>query len=273
MNLSHSTTSNFNQCPTYYKYDKVDCLERAEPPGAAANDLQWGVAIHAGLSAHYNGGDLRMVQDAFLKAYCEDLDASDVVKTREGGLRTLEAYVEWYRERDSLWEILYVEKGDAESAADRDSLRIDIVARHKTSGSIYFWDHKTTKKLGWEEEKYAIDGQVSRYTLYVREKFGDCAGAIINSICPMFRQRRWKDRPAGWDVQFSRSQPIIQSVEQLDQWRRSQLAWESMVDWCKETGTWPKHLGWKCSRCQFFELCQGAEGWKPSNSMYIKRPG
>lgn len=245
---SHSSTSRFNTCPWAYHLSSQDIHKTAVGP--ESNYLVWGKAMHAALECHYN----RRCDPvhAFCQAYPNDLNPGDTVWTREGGVRTVEAYIGYYQQIDQQWDILDVELKDN---PDKPTLVIDLVARHKQSGSVYGWDHKFKAKISRDSgRRYEMDGQISRYTLFLMEKYGDCAGFVMNIVVPGYRQNKWRDQPAGWHWKFDRM--IVQRTpQQLEYWQRSQSEWELMIAHCEATGSYPKHLGWNCTMCEYMEYC------------------
>jgi hypothetical protein len=262
---SHSSTNRFNGCPFAYKLNK-DGLRKVVV-GPEANFMVWGKAGHSGLEALYSGkGD---PIEAFSRAYPVDLDPENQVWSREGGIRTLEAYQNYYSELDKQWQILDVELRDN---VDNPTLILDLVARHNQSGSIYFWDHKFKAKSPFGANKrYEIDSQISRYTDFCLERYGDCAGAVINLIVPGYRQRAYKGEPAGWHFKFERV-IVGRTPQQLDYWRQSQAEWECLIDYCDTNGTYPKHLGYNCSFCSFYELCYSANDDEVRDTLYTTEP-
>lgn len=257
---SHSSTQRFNGCPWAYKLNK-DGLRKVTT-GPESNFMVWGKAGHSGLEALYTGHDPIA---AFSDAYPYDLDPENQVWTREGGIRTLEAYQNYYSEIDKQWEVLAVELKDN---ADAPTLIIDLVAKHLQSGSIYFWDHKFKAKTAFNaSRRYEIDSQLSRYTDYVLQQYGDCAGAVVNMIVPGYRQRSYKGEPAGWHFKFERV-VVGRTPQQLEYWRQSQAEWEALIEHCDATGHYPKHLGFNCTTCPFYEACFSAMDEEVVDTLY-----
>jgi hypothetical protein len=264
---SHSSTTSFNSCPFAYHLKQTGL--RKVTIGSESNMMVWGKAGHAGLESLYRGiGD---PIEAFSAAYPVDLDPENQVWTREGGIRTLEAYQNYYREIDKQWEVLEVELRDVLPPA-RPSLVIDVVAKHIQSGSIYFWDHKfKAKRDFFAAKRYEIDAQISRYTDYCIGRYGDCAGAVINMVIPGYRSRAYKGEPAGWHFGFERV-IVGRTPQQLDFWRQSQQDWEGMIDNCNATGIYPKHLGFNCTRCSYYEACYSAMDEEVVDTLYTTEP-
>ncbi len=266
---SHSATSGFNNCPWKHRLKQLGYA--AQVVGVESNKAEWGKAMHAGLQVLHTGGDLAEAALAFDFAYPLDLDPSKPEWTLESGRCTLEAYVK--RWDDGEWETLESEFHNPEDERDDTGhLVLDLVRRHKPSGSIYFWDHKI--KTRWDGgASYELDAQLSRYTAYVRDKWGECAGCYVNVIVPAYRSRKWKDRPAGFDPQFYRVS-YNRTPEQVEAWRKNQYEWEFVINECNEAETWPHHYGSLCGYCEFKDGCvaeANGEGMEGFERMY--RPG
>lgn len=248
--ISHSSTQRFNNCP--YAYHLHDQGIHKLAVGVESNKAIWGKAGHAALAARYSGQSLDQCREVWLKEYEHDLDPQDNIWCREGAVRTLEAYWNYYESIDQQWEPLGVEVADN---PDKPTLIIDLIAKHKQSGSIYFWDHKFKTKADWGAgRRYAMDAQITRYTAYVQEQYGDCAGCVMNMVVPNFRLRAYKGDPPGWVFKFERLL-VSRSPEQIKYWQDSQRDWEQTIEHCKANNLYPKHLGYSCSMCEYYELC------------------
>jgi hypothetical protein len=226
--------------------------------------MVWGTAMHLALKCHYGKHNHNPV-DSFLDAYPEDLDPSNQVWSRQGGILTVEAYLAYYAEIDKQWEVLAVEHEDN---PDKPTLIIDLVAKHRQSGSIYLWDHKFKAKIPFgASRRYELDAQISRYVDYVKRVFGDCAGAVMNIVVPGFRQRAYKGEPAGWNWKFERT-TVQRTPQQIEYWQRSQAEWEGLIRHCDKNQLYPKHLGYGCTQCEYLELCISADDPEVKEALY-----
>lgn len=267
--VSHSSTNRFNSCPFAFKLN-LDGLHKLAV-GPESNYLVWGKAMHKALECYYGpehavGADFHR---AFLDAYPNDLDATNAVWTREGGVKTLEAYDHYYGEIDQQWEVMDVELADN---PEKPTLVIDLVARHRQSGSIYGWDHKFKAKMPFNaSRRYELDSQITRYSAFVKQRYGDCAGFVVNTVVPGYRQRAYKGEPAGWHWKFERL--IVQRTpQQIEYWERSQAEWEGLIRHCQKNDLYPKHLGYGCSQCEFYELCLSADDPEVKEALYTAEP-
>jgi len=259
--MSHSRVSCFNGCPRQYQLKYVECLERIDKQ-EFQNDSVWGSAIHAGLQAHYLGGQWSDVEKAFVSAYPADLNPSDEAKSQEGGILCLKNYIEFYREQDKDWKILKVEvKGKVLNGEDSHNVIIDIVAMHIPSQTVYAWDHKTTttekmKYSFWK--RYELDAQVTMYTEHIRQEYGSCAGFWINGIAVGHRKRMYKGEPAGHYQKFERNL-FPRTNEQIDDWKRSDTKWKRMMEFAQKDDVFPKAFNGLCNYCEFSDLCKSAD--------------
>lgn len=253
--MRYSEKEAFNSCPYKYKLHQDGLSKQVE--GSDAHDKNWGAAIHAGLYAHYMQKEWGDVRAAFLSEYPANLNESDLAKTTESGIECLQKYIAHYQTQDQMWEVLGAEEvGSVNIGGEDHDLHIDLVARNKQSGDIYLWDHKTSGKSAsmtyWKG--FELSGQLTRYCVYVKEKYGSCAGAIINNVAVGHRQRMYKGEPAGFWVKFER-QLFNRSTQQIEFWRKSDEEWMRMIEFCKKDNVWPKALNKLCAWCEYYELC------------------
>lgn len=254
--MRYSEKEKFNNCPYAYQLAIVEGLTKIED-GSSANDKNWGAGIHAGLEAYYQKKGWDEVKKAFLAVYPTSLSPDDQAKSVENGIKCLEMYINYYMNQDKMWEVLATEeKGVIGFGGEDHELHIDLIARNRQSSEIYFWDHKTANKTPsptyWKG--YELSGQLTRYTVYVQEKYGECAGAYINNIAVGHRLRMYKGEPAGFWAKFER-QLFNRTKAQIEDWKRSDENWMKLIEFCKKENVWPKSLGKLCGWCDFYELC------------------
>ena len=270
--MSYSSKKAYNNCPYRYKLRYVDRIVKIEDE-EAANDRRWGSAVHCALEGLYKGKSEGECFELFKESYPKDLKASDPSKTIKSGELCIKQYISFWSEQDKLWEVLDVEvREEMVIAGESENLVIDLVARHKQSGDIYFWDHKTSKKRPtysyWKQ--FGLSSQITRYTKHIQDKHGNCAGAIINNIVPGFRKRAYKGEPAGYHYTFER-QTFQRSKQQVDFWLRSEEDWNALIDFSKASGAYPKALDYSCGYCDYYALCMASGDEQIREIMYKQR--
>jgi hypothetical protein len=254
--MRYSEQQAFNNCPYKYRLTK-EGLKKQKDARSEHHKL-WGQAIHSALEAHYKGLPFPAVEKAFRDVYPVNLDEADGAKTVENGVEVLRQYASFYAEQDKIWEVLGTEvEGTTDIGDEEHGLHIDLIARHKQTGEIYFWDHKTSGKepgvLYWKN--YELSAQVTRYTVWVKEKFGACAGCYINNIAlkHLLRKNKYGEGP-GLVVRFER-QLFNRTPQQIDFWRESDEGWMKMIEFCQKENVWPRSFGSLCAYCEFYDLC------------------
>lgn len=216
MSLDNSQLQQFKNCPESYrlKYryqkDETGAWLGLSKPDATKDDhhKNWGSAIHAGLRVFYLKGGWDDIKAAFQAGYPEQLDFSDKAKTPENGLLLLDRYIRRYKDQDNTWEIL-----DAEVRQEFElypgvvyTVKMDLVVRQQ--GCVYFVDHKTTKMDGSIDPGYWTqfepNSQITGYTAFCTERYGQCSGGIINALGIGYRTKPELFDPEetgrGWEI-------------------------------------------------------------------------
>ena len=270
--MRHSQRACFNNCPFKHSLEqqglrKIELTQKAE-------DRNFGIAGHAALKVFYDSGSLDAALKEFKVQYPFKKDYKSKAKGFVSGLSMLKGYASYWSVADKNWEILATELADEVIFNEEaHSLHIDLIAKNRQTGEIWPWDHKITEKyLGKGFFKsYELDSQVTRYTHWVKERYGSCGGFIINGIQVGHRQRAYKGEPAGYYQKFER-QPFDRSKDQIDYWMRSEKDWQRVIDFCFENDIWPRHLGSLCGWCDFYELCLSSNDPHTKASLYTTEP-
>ena len=266
--MRHSERGTFNTCPFKYKLEK-DGVKRA-CPSLLAEDRTFGIAIHEALKSFYDGKGWEEVITEYAKLYPQDKQYASKAKSYEGGVKLLEAYRAYWSGQDELWEILGTEIEDEVFFNDEEhSLHIDLIARNKQTEEIWAWDHKTTDKAFFKGfwKKYELDAQITRYTKYIKDKYGSCGGFIINALQTGHRERAYKGEPAGYYQRFER-QPFSRNDAQIKFWEDSEKDWAELIEVCTQKNIWPKHFGALCGYCDYYELCMSADSPSVRETIY-----
>lgn len=271
--MRHSERSSFNSCPYRYSLEKGGLRRITAAPTSNAEDRTFGQAVHAGLKAHYDGKDWEAILAEYTSVY-PDKEYKTVAKNYESGKFLLQNYRTYWSEQDKLWEILGTEVADKISFNDEEhELHIDLVAKNRQTEEVWAWDHKATEKqLGkgfWK--KYELDSQITRYTKWVADKYGNCGGFIINAMQVGHRQKMYKGEPAGYYQNFDR-QPFSRNPQQIQFWKDSERDWATLIEICQKSDTWPKHLSSLCGWCDYYELCMSANNESVRETLYTNEP-
>lgn len=264
-----SEISNYNSCPYKYSLQKQGWEKRED--SEETTDLRFGQAIHSALEEHYKGGELAKVIDVFKNNYQEKTDKKE--KSVESGVECLRNYISYYAEQDKDWRVIATELADeVETLTGKHELHIDLVAEHLPSSAVYFWDHKTTSKAFshtyWK--KFELSSQMCRYTKFVKDKFGSCAGCVINGIAVGHRLRAYKGEPAGYWQKFERH-IFNYSDAMLEMWLESDKQWEELIKFSNEKGVYPKALGSICGWCSFYPFCMAGADKELLEALYEQK--
>lgn len=153
-------------CPQKYEYSYVRLVERMTSDAPALGTL-----VHAALAHHYALiGNLAVVTGA--DAIHPPHDAIDACAKRDGSEHLVAQahaifndYIRFWSPPAELdrWEILAVER-EIQNTIDGQlyTQRVDLITRERSTGKVYFWDHKTAGGFGqaYGIDQYGMSGQV-----------------------------------------------------------------------------------------------------------------
>lgn len=259
-NYDNSQLQTFKDCPERYRLRYIEGLQKIEE-GKDEHDKNFGKAIHSGLESYYKGKSEQDVREVFKLAYPEQLNQEDLAKTQSNGIVLLDAYAKHYSKEDKTFEVLSVEVKDSFKIGEIDfTVKIDMVV--KKQGCVYFVDHKTTgKAFNWTYwNRFDPSSQISAYSAYCIQKYGECSGGIINAIRFGHHQRAYKGEPAGFHFEFQR-QLFNRNKIQVEAWKKDQIKWTKkfaleieLEKQLSDGGVWTKNEG-QCAYCSYKEVC------------------
>jgi len=264
MNMTdHSQIQEYKECGFRYKLHYKEGFRKREED-QTEHHANFGGAVHAGLEAHYKGGEWEAVKKAFCAAYPVQLDSDDKAKTQENGLTLLKSYVSRYGEQDKArWEVLSVEETDTFQVVGGVDhvVKLDLVVRDRASGEVYGVDHKTTgKSLDYRYwNQFDPNTQITTYCAYMEQKYGSCSGMWINGISFGFRQRMYKGEPAGFHCDMKRNL-FNRNPHQVEAWRKDVLQWIAKMQEAEKTGWYGKNTAF-CGWCSYRPICVAE--WTP----------
>lgn len=187
-----STIGSMLYCPRKHAFDLESRAAGADGQRhASATDR--GTLVHVALAHHYitkvageNPADWYPWRDALLQTregkQFEEEEPQFMVYLRN----LMGSYFTFYEDVDrDDWEILHVEREyRARIGGHPIGRRIDLVARHRGTGKIWFWDHKTSSgTLNDLEMRYLLSGDMLLSRLLGKAQYGEeFGGILINKI-------------------------------------------------------------------------------------------
>lgn len=189
--LSNSKAKTWASCQMKYKYKYVDKLR----PRKTAVPLRKGSWVHKVLEDYDSGKDwvatIKNLRDTeYNKLFEEEkVELGDLPKEV---YRMMRAYFQTYKQIDELHEVIAVEQDFMIRIPGTKIVvtgKIDKITRHKPSGKIWIWEHKTMKSTPPSENFRMTDTQTALYTWvgemlapYLNYKREDIGGIIFDYI-------------------------------------------------------------------------------------------
>lgn len=287
MRYSHSSLAMYKACPLKYHYH-YNCHLQPQTPGSQ-HDLDFGSAMHAGIQQLYTpDGTVAKAREAFAAAYPESgypatLPYWSPGKSFQNGLAAIGGYAQHWREDDRYWEVLEVEKLESvNDDEDEKVLRLDLIVRDIRDGQVYGVDTKTTGRYldsgywtGFEPHS-----QVRMYAQHIRERYGECAGFIINAISLRHRSKgvtpykgpnKGVFLPAGDWYEFKRM-TFTPNVDCLQLEQTNIQYWLDRVRVDQERDTWGYNTD-SCHKggveCQYHALCSAGYSWPQDDELIL----
>ena len=275
--VSNSRLNQYRKCPRAYYYAYEARIEPQED-GETEHDRSFGSAIHSGLKVLYKGGTTTIAVAQFKAEYPKSLVEDDLAKTPENGALLLEAY--WKQNEPQLknWKILDVEVLQEYEPIEGLIFRVklDLIAENKQYGGVYGFDWKTTgKKLDYKYwAQFNPNAQISTYFDFIAKKYSQCAGFYIDAMSFGFRQRKYKNEPAGFHYKLNR-ELFTQTKDQLNEWLDSEQEWLDKLNRSAERQKWPMNTN-QCTYCSYRPICSAGWTWQNDKDLilaqYKQRP-
>lgn len=263
---SHSHLQCYKACPLKFKLTYIENLVKVDNDKSEHN-LIYGQAIHEGLKQIYLGDSLEASQKAFKTIYHTQLDPDDTAKTQANGLEVLKQYVARWAEEDKKWKVLSADTKDIfEYGDDEFKTTLDLVIENKEYGGIYGVDHKTAggnnALLSYQFwNQFEPNSQITKYSSYIKSKYGDCSGFYINAIGIRFLKNKYKDSPAGLNLRFQR-QMFNRTDQQMKDEEADSKWWIDRIEQSRESGYYGTNTD-SCKFCGFRPIC--SSGWTMQN--------
>lgn len=262
---SHSELQKYKDCPLAYRYDYILRLQKIED-GQSEHHIRYGSAMHVALAHLYRGGTVQEAKKLFLENYPNQLDPEDNAKTQNNGITIIEKYAETKLSEDlSKWKILSIEQKEEFLYSGPFVVVLDMVAENKDYGGIYGFDHKIVggKKATLSYDfwtQFNPNGQITKYTSFIKERFGDCSGFYINAIGVGFRKRAYKGEPAGFWYRFER-QMFNRNNSQIELDKKNTAYWIERIKEDRERGFFGANDG-NCKYCHYRTICESGWTWE-----------
>src|SRR3990167_5464890 len=267
--MDFTRLSTFQCCPERFRLRYVASLRKIKEDAYEA-PTKFGQALHIALAEYYKGHTIQEAQEAFLVAYPEAIDPMDLARTPPHGVITLGQYADYYALQDQQWKIQAVEITDKVELAPGVEWEVKLDLIVETQGGIWGVDHKSTSKPFTEQywRQYEPNSQLSGYTYYLQQQYGQCSGMIINGIQVGYRKRAYKGEEAGFHCSFQR-QIFNRTPRQLEDWREYTLLSLARLEATKQSGAWEKNET-QCVFCEYNELCRSCNDDQISELLYEK---
>lgn len=272
--IDYSQLSTFINCPCKYRNKYILKLKkRAYDDRDVAQD--WGKAVHSALELLYKGKTVEEAKQIFRTQYVGMPD--DKAKTPANGERLIEEYYKYWHNynselNDNNLTIVEVEP-ILEYAIDIDTtwlVKPDLIV--KNNAGYWAMDHKTTSNLAYNFFfKFDPNMQISGQCEGVRNKYGQCSGAIINAIGCGSRERAYKGQSAGFWWEFSRD-IINRNSTQLEDFKANVCSWCAKLENALQGFGFPKNEDFCHSfkGCQYKEICSSCDDKELIETLYEK---
>lgn len=256
-NYSNSYLDRFRRCPlsAHFKYD---LRLRQRDGGTGRHHQEFSLAFHAALEKLYSETyHFTEPNKVFLENYPIQLDPDDWAKTQENGSLALAEYIKRWAREDRKWRVLSTEQLDR--GEDGFVVKLDLVVEDRETGQIYGVDHKVTGKyLNYDYfNQFEPNAQITEYVRFIKERYGNCDGFIINAIALRHRQRAYKGEPAGSWFAFER-QTFNRNERQLEQGLADRLYWIDRIEDAKAKSIYGMSTS-QCRWCEYRDICKA--GW------------
>ncbi len=271
MQIDYTQASTLIDCPQKYYIKFILGLQKASVDTTNI-DIRFGQTVHSGLELFYkekSKEDITKTFDDFIDVEGEES------KTKANGIELLNAYIEHYKNKDKDMQILDVETKDSYSIDDITYIvKVDTII--KLNDNIYVLEHKTAKNIAYNYfDKFSPNMQMTGYTEYVRQKYGQCSGILLNVLQSANRKRAYKGEPAGFHCKFQR-EIVNRNPQQLDDFKENIKKIAKFLEVCKLHNSWFKNEN-SCHKfrgCQYKELCLTSKGInideQIADTLYVK---
>jgi hypothetical protein len=222
-----SSTREWEICHRRYRYKYIDRC-RVAMKGRALNV---GTIFHSGMESFAAGASVgQTIADINEEANSNDYWATDDGQIELPRTRAMiRAYFNKWENHRELWMPVEIERtlgmqldGDAEFSG-----KIDLLAKRKSDGKLFVWDHKTASdeiaNVGTDFwQRLAIDRQVTLYAELAKQLYGERPGIMWDAVRkPLGRPRMKKKiakRKSETQTEYeARKAEQMESLEEFEQ--------------------------------------------------------
>lgn len=246
--------STFQKCPESYRLKYVTQIRKRKEE-AEGQPKYFGIGIHAGLEAYYQGKPGEMAA-RFSAAYPKPFVEDELLYVPKNGLEILAAYPAYAARMDTDWKVLGTEVQGTVDLANGYPYQVKMDLVIELPSGIWFVDHKTTSKSLTDPKywnSFEPNGQLTGYTAFCQSQYGQCSGGIINAIQLGYRKRAYRGEPPGFHFDFQR-QVFNRTPDQVTDWKLRIMRTIDRLESTVKSGLWEKHEG-MCSYCEYRDLC------------------
>jgi hypothetical protein len=267
--IDNSRLSCYQDCPQKYYKKFILCL-RKQRLDETDVDREFGSCFHKSIEILHSGGSLDKAKEVFRSLNPIE---TEKVKTPANGEKLVEAYLNYWSQpvnelSDTSLETLAVEQIIKFPLSENVEWLVKLDRVVKCNAGIFSCETKTTGKMAYNFfRKFDMSQQITGQCIAVKEKYGQCSGAIIDAVCVGYRERSYKGEPAGFHCELSRDL-TNRNDEQLLDWRANTLTWANRLALLLETSkdghqatAFPKNTEacYKFKGCQFIDLCKSCD--------------
>ncbi len=247
----------FDTCEMkYYRRIKKDLVLKV-PKNLAPF---YGIAIHAGLEAHYRGESDDDSIKAFGSEYAKWFDPKyDEERTPENGLIILKEYFKRYRDDYLEVDKELIEVGASAEIWPNEVIyqgRIDLISRW--NGETIIVDHKTSAYPTSGFMVLKPNNQFTGYVWLAREITGlDIKTIVVNMIGTKIKKRLKEGEEA---VTLMRDMSS-RGEEDFKEFKKGLLLTVKRIKRCEEFDEWPMrtHSCPSFQGCEYLDLCRGSK--------------
>lgn len=247
-------------CPERYRLRYVEQLKKRSED-YRDYPREFGIGIHCGLEAYYNGEPMAAILEAFTRSYQVTVPLDENILTMANGIQLLKEYPDWAKKNDGDIKVLSTEeyiRVKFDNSDEEWECKTDLI--YENASGIWVRDHKSTKSnwglspLWWK--KFDLSPQLSGAAFAVAKKYGQCSGVEISGIKMGFRTRNSKLGGPGfwWNAKKNIYNKNPEQLRDFQQNAQRWIARKRELETTQPPSQWPKNET-QCLFCDYREIC------------------